>query len=471
MNQTTRVRRLAASLFAVTLVATVAAVSRPAIASASSAHIRPAASSRVAITKMRPAVAGHALAASLESPILTSQCMAMFGIHCYSPLQYRTAYHLDSLYARGITGAGRTIVVVDSFGSPTLQHDLDMFDAQWGLPDTTVEIIGASSIPPFDPNDPERIIWANESNLDVQYAHAVAPGAHIVLIETPVDTVEGVNGLPEMMDGEKALIDRGAVDVISQSFSNTENAFPGFDQGDFSSLLNLRYAFKDAARHGVTVLAASGDEGPTNFMADGVTTFPYSVNSWPPSDPLVTAIGGTQLVLDDAGHRSQPDVVWNDPFGASGGAKSAIFGRPLFQTGVRSVVGNHRGTPDVSLTAAVDGGGYVYCSFLDPTSPWQLFGGTSQSSPMFAGIIALADQMAGHRVGDINPALYLLGAESRLPHTPFHTGLVDVTSGDNGFNGVPGFPATKGYDLSTGWGTIDAMKFITALVRLSRIHR
>jgi subtilase family serine protease len=469
MKQGKRIRTIAGLLGAVVVAATttVATTSIPyAGATSSTAKSSPnAIAARGASVHVEPAVSGHIEVASLGSPISTSDCLAMFGIHCYSPLQFRTAYDLNPLYAHGITGAGRTIMIVDSFGSPTLQHDLDMFDNQWGLPKTTVQIVRAGKIPPFDPNDAQMVIWADEASLDVQYAHSVAPGAHIVLVETPVATIEGLSGLPEMMNAERSLIDRGLGDVINQSFGTTENTFPGFDRGDFSSLLNLRYAFKDALRHGVTVLGSSGDEGVTNFMTNDVDVYPFPVNSWPSSDPLVTSVGGTQLVLDDAGHRTQADVAWNDPFGATGGADSAVFGRPVFQAGVRSVVGRHRGTPDISMSAAVDGGAYVYTSFLDPTSPWNLFGGTSLSSPMFSGIVALADQVAGHRLGDINPALYLLGAESQRRHSPIETGLVDVTAGDNSFDGVAGFPAVAGFDLSTGWGTLDAKTFVPALAR------
>ena len=116
--------------------------------------------------------------------------------------------------------------------------------------------------------------------------------------------------------------------MISQSFGATWNTFPGFSSGNFSSLLDLRYAFKDAAAHGVTVLAASGDEGATNDEADGSTLYPMRVNSWPSSDPLVTSVGGTQLNLDQAGNKLTPDVVWNYGFGASGGGTSAVFSRP-----------------------------------------------------------------------------------------------------------------------------------------------
>ena len=456
MTRKRSVAVLAAGLAAITTVTAFTGLAVATPAAASPTH-RPA-------VRVRPAVAGHVTAVAEVAPLPTSECLSLAGIHCYSPIQYRKAYHLDSLYARGITGAGRTILIVDSFGSPTIQQDLDAFDAQWGLPDTTVQIVQAGVIPPFDPTDALRVNWAQETTLDVEYAHAVAPGAHLVLLETPVAETEGVTGLPEMMDAEKALIDAGVGDVISQSFSATENTFPGFDSGDFSSLLNLRYAFKAAAQHRVTVLASSGDAGATNFDND-FNLYPFPVNAWPSTDPLVTSLGGTQLVLDDQGNRTQPDVVWNDGFGAGGGGFSRVFPRPVFQLGVRSVVGNHRGTPDISMSASVDGGCWVYYTFVDPDSPWHVFGGTSEATPLFAGIVALADQLAGHRLGNLNAALYLLGAASRLRHPPLSTGLVDVTSGDNSFAGVTGYPAGRGYDLASGWGTIDAPAFVRALAR------
>jgi subtilase family serine protease len=153
--------------------------------------------------------------------------------------------------------------------------------------------------------------------------------------------------------------------------------------------------------------------------------------------------------------------VWNDGYGASGGGKSAVFSRPLFQIGVAGVVGNHRGTPDISMSSAVDGGAWVYYSFVNPTSPWHIFGGTSEASPIFAGIVAMADQVAHRRLGNINAGLYLMSALSQRTQLP--TGIVDVTSGDNSFEGVTGYPAKTGYDLASGVGTIDGNKFVRAL--------
>jgi subtilase family serine protease len=427
-----------------------------------------AAAPAVAAATPIPAIGHPVLTKGLVSPLPTSQCRTQLGIACYSPLQYRVAYDLNSLYdgsalGRSITGAGRTIVIVDSFGSPTIANDLATFDAQWGLPQANLQVMKFGNVPAFDPTDSTMVGWAEETTLDVEYAHSIAPGAKIVLAETPVAEVEGTSGFPEMMNAEKSLIDRGIGDVITQSFGATENTFPGFSSGNFSSLLNLRYAFKDAQAHGVTVLASSGDDGATDAESDATTLYPFRVNSWPSSDPLVTSVGGTQLNLDNNGSRLSPDVVWNDGRGAGGGGVSGVFSRPVYQAGVAQDVGSKRGTPDISMSAAVDGAAWIYTSFGGVSVGWHLVGGTSEASPIFSGIVALADQAAGHRLGLINPALYVMGTLSAAGGS---NGIVDVTSGNNSFGGVTGFTAKRGYDLASGWGTIDAAKFVPALARL-----
>ena len=171
-----------------------------------------------------------------------------------------------------------------------------------------------------------------------------------------------------MIKAEQWVIDHNLGDVISQSFGATENTFPGFSEPNYGSLRDLRYAFADAARQQVTVLASSGDSGATNDEADGATLYPYRAVSWPSSDPLVTSVGGTQLLLAQDGNRIQPDQVWNDTYGASGGGVSSIFARPSYQDGVTAVVGDKRGIPDISMSAAVTGGCWVYESF-EPAEP------------------------------------------------------------------------------------------------------
>jgi subtilase family serine protease len=145
---------------------------------------------------------------------------------------------------------------------------------------------------------------------------------------------------------------------------------------------------------------------------------------------------------------------------------SSVFPRPAYQAGVATVTGGHRGAPDISMSAAVSGGCWVYASFgPSGTGGWEILGGTSEATPMFAGIVALADQLAGHRLGNINQALYPLGAASRATGGPSRTGIVDVTAGDNTYGPVTGYAATPGYDLASGWGTIDAARFVPALAR------
>lgn len=426
-----------------------------------------AAHAAVPHTAAVPALAGNTLVHSVSSPLSSAQCQAKWKINCYNPLQYRNAYNLNALYKQHITGKGRTIVIVDSFGSPTIQHDLDVYSKQFGLRSTKVQVVKWGNVPVFDPKNSDMTGWAGESTLDVEMAHAVAPDAKIVLVETAVAETEGTTGLPEMMKAEQYLIDHGVGDVISQSFGATENTFPGFGKGNHtvSSIENLRYAFKDAKRHNVTVLASSGDGGATDNTADGKGYYKERVNSWPSSDPLVTSIGGTQLHLNDKGQRTKPDSVYND-YGSGGGGQSHVFTRPSYQNGVSKTVGTRRGTPDISMAAAVNGGAWIYSSY-DPTATgWDVTGGTSEASPLFAGIIALADQAAGHRVGDIHDALYSL--YKRSTHHDKSTGIVDVNDGtNNSYQGVTGYTAVNGYEMATGVGTLDALRFVPALARAS----
>ena len=314
--------------------------------------------------------------------------------------------------------------------------------------------------------------WAEETTLDVEWSHVFAPGARILLEETPVSETEGVTGFPEIVQAENYVINHHLGDVISQSFGATEQTFPSPQ-----SLLNLRSAFVNAFVHGVTVLGSSGDNGATDFELNLSDLFPFRVNSWPSSDPLVTSIGGTTLTLDDNGNRLAPDVVWNDfntvGGGASGGGVSSIFQRPFFQGEQRRVVGGSRGTPDISMSAAVDGAVVYYWTFVPSRAGYHLVGGTSESSPEFAGIVAMADQLARHRLGNINGRLYDIGSG--------RGGVTDVTSGNNTFGPftnsdgntytVPGFDAGPRYDLASGLGTVDAARFVPALALAASLER
>jgi subtilase family serine protease len=416
----------------------------------------------------------HVLVPSrFAQPPTTADCEASVGIACYQPFQFQQAYDLNPLYRAGLTGAGKTIVIVDSFGSPTIEADLKTFDAAFGLPaPPSFHIIQpAGPVPPYDRSNATVVGWAEETSLDVEYSHAIAPGANILLVETPVAETEGVTGFPEIIEAENYVINHNLGDVISQSFGATEETFPST-----ASLRALRSAFKNAYIHHVTVLGGSGDGGATNYELNGTDLFRRPVNSWPSSDPLVTSVGGSQLHLDANGFRTAPDNVWNDTVllgspAAGGGGVSSVFRRPFYQNGVASVVGDARGTPDISMSAAVDGGAVVYLGFTgsnggggDTTPGYYIFGGTSEASPLFSGIVAIADQAAGHRLGLLNPALYALGNGG-------NGGIVDITSGTNTVTfeqggqtiTVNGMPAGPGYDLSSGLGTANGNRLVNDL--------
>ncbi len=133
-----------------------------------------------------------------KQPPTTADCEAAYKVACYEAPQIQQAYNLPALYAHGVNGKGATIVIVDSFGSPTIQNDLATFDGQFGLPaPPSFKIIQpAGAVPPFDPTNGTMLSWAGETTLDVEYAHTIAPGASIVLVETPVAETEGVTGFP-----------------------------------------------------------------------------------------------------------------------------------------------------------------------------------------------------------------------------------------------------------------------------------
>ena len=247
-----------------------------------------------------------------SGPYTTADCKKALKIACYSPGQLRQAYDVWPLYRRGITGKGQTIVIVDSYGSPTVKHDLAVFDATYHLsaPPSFRVIQPAGAVAPYTTNE-NREGWAGETTLDVEYAHAMAPGAAILLVETPTAENEGTTGFPQIVKAEEYVIDHHLGGVISQSFSATEQTFP-----TAQSLFNLRSAYIDADEpyNNVTVLAASGDSGAADVEYDGSTYYDFPVTSWPDSDPLVTGVGGTELHLDAAGNHTAPDSVWNDTY-------------------------------------------------------------------------------------------------------------------------------------------------------------
>jgi subtilase family serine protease len=396
---------------------------------------------------------------------------------CYAPAQIQRAYGLPALYARGITGKGITIAVVDPYGSATIASDLSTFDAATGL-------AAPPSLTVVSPEGrlaagPDAATWAVETTLDVEYAHTVAPQARIVVAEALPD-------VSDIISAEQYVVRHYHAEVISQSLTETEQVV-----GSAADIATMHAAYAGLVDAGVSVVASSGDTGAANTGPDGVTYYSYPATSYPASDPLVTAVGGTELSLNASGDRTAPDTVWNDTYDtatnetdygdagpnplASGGGKSVLFSRPFYQNSVQSVVGPARGVPDVSMSAACSAPVEIYLTDGPGPSDWYPACGTSEAAPLFAGVVALADQLAGHPLGQINPALYQLAAAHA-------SGVVPVTSGSNtvsfnqdgaehtvvgyraGSGAGPAVGGGSGYSLAAGVGTLNAAAFVPELV-------
>ena len=395
-------------------------------------------------------VKGLRLVSASAAPAPTdSFCRANFGSPCYSPQEIQTAYGLKSLLSAGFNGVGETIIIVDSFGSPTITQDLAGFDAAYGIPDPpSFKVLAPLGTVPFDETNADMVGWALEATLDVEWAHAMAPGANIVLLTSPVDQTEGVQGLPQFLALEKYALDHNIGKIISQSWTATENSL--FTPEGEKLISDFETFYLGAALDGVTVLASSGDSGSANSDVDG-NNYPFPTVNFPASSPYVTAVGGTSLYADTNGNYLS-ETVWNNEFGASGGGVSQYFAEPLYQrflNAYQPLFAGKRGVPDVAYNADPNTSILIYESFLSSCPGCYItVGGTSEGSPQWAGVVADANQLAGHPLGDLHPGLYLVGALNAT-NKFFH----DVVSGNNGFDGVPGYRAAPGWDPTTGWGT------------------
>ena len=385
---------------------------------------------------------------------------ATAAVRCYSPRQIYNAYNIAPLLKRGINGAGRTIVIVDAYQSPTIRQDLKLFDRVFGLPDPSLTIIAPDGLTPFNPTNSTQVIWATEITLDVEWAHAIAPGARIVLVlaKSSLD--------PQILRATRYAVENNLGDVISQSFGEGEtcSAVPLSEQ---------HQVYREATARNITLMAAGGDTGSAQSGQKAPVScgygLPYFLTaSTPASDPLVTSVGGTHLNADALTGRYISETTWNDTYGASGGGYSSFFPRPAYQRGF--VKRATRGVPDVAFAADPRGGFLViFSSYAAHATPMTFtLGGTSAGTPQWAGIVALADQLAGRRIGFINAALYRI-SKSPFYHTAFH----DITTGNNTFTRavsskvtitVKGYDATRGWDAATGLGTPIVSRLVPLLV-------
>lgn len=213
---------------------------------------------------------------------------------CYSPQEMRRAYGLTDLVNDGFTGKGQSIVIIDSFGSPTIADDLQVFDAGYDLPDPpSFKVLSPLGTVPFDPNNSDMVNWAFETTLDVEWAHAIAPGANIVLLTSPISETEGVQGMPQFLFLEKYALDHHLGKIISQSWGATENTL--FTPVGREVFEDFNAFYRRAASEHVTVFASCGDSGSANLEQNLTTFYPFPTVIFPASSPWVTAVGGTSL--------------------------------------------------------------------------------------------------------------------------------------------------------------------------------
>jgi subtilase family serine protease len=360
------------------------------------------------------------------------------SVTCYGPDQIRTAYGFDTLINAGYTGKGRTIVIVDAFSDPALRRDLRIFNQVFNLPGANLTVVAPDGETAFDPSDPNQVGWSGEIALDVEYSHAMAPGAKIVLVEAKS------NQDSDLQSALQYVADNNLGDVVSQSFGEAENCLGVNADGTHQPGVTLAAAhrqYKQMTDEGMTVFASAGDQGSAQPTCDG-SGFLLSAST-PASDPLVTGVGGTQLFANPRTGAYDHEVVWNETrtFGdAGGGGFSSHFAQPGYQHGLGDFPG--RGVPDVAYSGAIDGGVLVAWSVQDPPGTFYIFGGTSAGSPQWAALAAITDQLNHGRIGNINPALYKMPGD-------FH----DITRGNNAFPGVPGYTAARGWDPASGLGT------------------
>ena len=367
-------------------------------------------------------------------------------------------YNIGALWRQGIDGAGATIAVMAGWHFLDIANQVAAFDRQFGLPNPRIRTIyPAGPLPAKCPAGMIRLqsygscnAWKNELTLDVIAAHLVAPYAKIIISATPADTevagdpAENV-AMPEIMKGVEFISSHHLANVISISDGSGETTYPAGP----AQITAQNAAELTAAANGVPLLVSTGDCGVVQNLAVATaqcakTSTTPDTAAWDDS-PWVTAVGGSVPNLSPkTGQRLGPDPVWRAGGAlAEGAGYSAVFPRPSYQNGVAGITRSPmRSVPDITLDSQ---------------------DGTSESAPLLAGVLALATQVNKGNLGTINPALYrVLGPRGA------QGGLADVVKGNNSVTTpdgivVPGFTAGEGFDVASGWGTLNAARFVPAL--------
>jgi hypothetical protein len=373
----------------------------------------------------------------------------------YTPTQIRNAYNLGDLGDASFTnrGQGQQIAIVDAFDDPTILSDLTTFSTEFGLPvptSQTFEKVYASGNQPAASS-----IWDGEISLDVEWAHAIAPDAKIILVEADSDMTEdlfnAVQVASNMLENPSAGFVAGG--SLSMSFGGGESILDlALDQDVFDN---------PAILANVSFIASAGDVG--------------GEVSYPAMSPYVTSVGGTELFLDEDGGRIIPtgepasEIAWAD----GGGGVSTIEPSPVYQGGLPTPA--TRVGPDVAWDADPSTGPAIYFSSPNPAGDtgWEQIGGTSFGSPSIAAVVALANQVRqsahmGEIGANLNNAIYLLNTD--FPTGTHLGGTVDARDFNDIIFGAAGANAAGiGYDLATGWGTPNAQGLIPDLAALANV--
>jgi hypothetical protein len=374
------------------------------------------------------------------SSVTSQTCPTAGSGSAYVPAQVAQAYGMDNLYGQGLTGAGITVAsfeLADYAGT-----DIAVYTSCFGGNAANVSRVLTDSGAPLGQG-------TSEATADIENLLGMAPGVRVLVYEAP-DSAQGI------YDNYAAIVSQDQAQVVSTSWGQCEAEMPaGMAQAENT-------VFQEAAVQGQSVVAASGDSGSEDCYYPGVDNDTSLAVDDPASQPYVTGVGGTSL--QSISPRSES--AWNSGGGAGGGGISSVWPMPAYQ---RAVVGPYstgapcgissgwcREVPDVSASADVNHGYYLYCDAADCAGAgWTPVGGTSLASPLWASLVALSDQACpAGPAGFLNPALYA----NRT------TATNDITSGNNDLTGTTGrYPATTGYDMATGLGSPVAAGVVSAL--------
>jgi subtilase family serine protease len=396
----------------------------------------------------------------------------------YDPLMLQAAYNLTGLYAEGFDGTGQTIGIIDWCGSPTIENDANVFSAQFGLPLLTSSNFAITNIPgPSSCSAPDSV----EINIDVEWSHAVAPGANINLIVPPTGFFQDID------QAEYIAIDDGLANVLSGSYGAEEIFVPA------SELQNGNLLSEFGAIMGISTNFSTGDSGNFTFGFPGETP---SV-SYPADSPYATGVGGVtvalnadnsiawqagwgnnETLLDDEGEVFDPPLAFGFNGGSGGGPSTcatqdsegnclAGFPKPWYQK--VGVPGKYRQLPDISWVADPFTGVVIAITVPGqvPSLLWQVWGGTSVACPMFSGLWAIANQEAGVPLGQAAPYVYSMPAGAIYDIVPVTsktnvTASIQEATGTNKYTPAQVGGVTSGAFVSAIWDYADLAD--TALV-------